>query len=150
MIEIKFRAWDISAKRMIGWHDAMFVNLNSDGINTTTTMLCEYPLRHVNSETNFFSYMQYTSLKDKNGVEIYVGDILQEEAPRGNKYKVFNVRGGFALNEHQEDLNKSPHQIMFYSPLSDMQNMAYITQGCKVIGNVNQNEELLKVNKEQS
>jgi uncharacterized phage protein (TIGR01671 family) len=85
--------------------------------------------------------MQFTGLHDKNGVEIYEGDILQETALRGNRYKVFAVDGGFAINTHQDDLGKQ--RVLFYESLADMQIASYIGGCVEVIGNIHQHPELL-------
>lgn len=85
---------------------------------------------------------QYINLTDIDGQKIYVGDILQRADTNGKiyRYKVFEVPGGFGINEHQDDLNKK--SIPFYAGTSDMQTASFI-QGIKIVGNIHENKELL-------
>ena len=62
MREIKFRAWDRVLKRML------IPKFIGNGNN-----FCSDDLMAV---TGVIDLMQYTGLKDKNGVEIYEGDII--------------------------------------------------------------------------
>jgi len=59
MRDIRFRAWDKEAKNMY------WFNLPDKGADTTQRELEHREL------------MQYTGLQDKNGVEIFEGDVVQ-------------------------------------------------------------------------
>ncbi len=123
--EIKFRVWD-----GVNYMSKPFTLLNIQ--NKRIEFSTKLPV------------MQYAGLKDKNGKEICEGDLLKETAPRGYKYRVFAVEGGFAVNTHQDDFNKE--NIIFYEGLSDRQNAGWI-QSCEIIGNIYENPELLNPTK---
>ena len=84
---------------------------------------------------------QYIGLKDKNGVKIFEGDILEDE---GTLFTVFYADGGFAIESnpkyfgygYQDNLN--PRE-----PLSDMQMGSYVEDNCEVVGNIHDNKALL-------
>jgi len=80
---------------------------------------------------------QFTGLKDKNGKEIFEGDILKF---MHHLHKVFRVKGGLVINSHLEDFYKD--FTPFYEACADMQTSQWIEQ-CEVIGNIFQNPELL-------
>lgn len=84
MREIKFRAWDIDNKT---W---TFVTLG-DLVCGACTIGGDKPLSGGSQV-----WEQYTGLKDKNGTEIYKGDILVDDAGEPVEYWVVKFsEGGF-------------------------------------------------------
>lgn len=134
--EIKFRAWCKNNQKMLLWDEIR----RWDGLSEVVDP--QIPVFIVSEKERTFPYipMQFTGLKDCKGTEIYEGDILKEISPRGNKYQVFGVKGGFALNTFQDEIKDAKTG---YVPLAEMQSTDYVESQCEVIGNVWETPELL-------
>ena len=126
MREIKFRAW-VKEKK------AIFEVILIDYVTKKVTYLLErvghlLNIRH--DKFNNVELMQYTGLKDKNGKEIYEGDILFESS--GEEYfKVVFEDGSFRA-EFEGDFEEHSFDLI-----------DVVAQGCEVVGNIYENTELL-------
>jgi len=130
MREIKFRAWDVYFKQMF---DVIRVDWLPGGINV-------YFYLDTGEEwcSDGCELIQHTGLKDKNGKEIYEGDIVKFLA--GESY---TITGGVFAYDNFEVINFGQYGwepfvfegydgvIMFYE------------HNCTIIGNIYKNPELI-------
>ncbi|MFJ5713143.1 YopX family protein [Neobacillus sp. NPDC093127] len=115
MREIKFRAWEKNLKEIIPVHE---INFENRMINTKSVwrLFDEIEL------------MQYTGLKNKNGKEIYEGDIVKYKPMFGNGNYITAV---VEYSEHAE-------WCLGWQPLHG------VVHKCEVIGNIYENPDLLE------
>ncbi len=118
MREIKFRAWDIENKKMYN-----VMRLQIDKTKVKSVSLNNQFDSKVLSYGKF-ELMQFTGLKDKNGKEIYEGDILQ------NLFEVGGIRVKRLVEWKEKD-------ACFNITIDT-------TESYEVIGNKFENPELLK------
>lgn len=129
--EIKFRAWDKTKKVMLPVKLLDFaewwVSCNPVGASDPL----EYGERNSfkNVETDRHVLMQFTGLNDKNGVEVYEGDILKNS--RGIVLKVVYGEGCYFAEGISHKGNEICHILRTYNTWSE------------VIGNLFENGELL-------
>lgn len=125
MREIKFRAWHKKQKRWIKFMSIVWGDFGSPNPDDRVDKLAWIADGEYSYSPADFELMQYTGLKDKNGKEIYEGDILAWL----NLAKPLEVK-------------RCPFHARFLAGL-DLLSKG-IAMESKVIGNIHENPELLK------
>lgn len=136
MREIKFRGYDKFDKRWVygyGLHQSIFIDGSSNAY--VTAGIREVFI--VDKE----STGQYTGLKDKNGVEIYEGDIIETHEHRIET--IIWEDNGFKRKYTFERTYQG--ESYFETRILDMGDSSNRNWGYKVIGNVYENKNLLEV-----
>ena len=87
---------------------------------------------------------QYTGMKDKNGKEIWEGDIFGDD-DYGTVRSVFRVPGGLAFEDNPLSFGYDHRAPLYpYSSIAEMQNASWLSQCCEIIGNIHDHKHLLK------
>jgi len=124
MDRFKFRAWYKPYKKMV----------NAGQFNGV-----------MNKQYQGFDIMQFTGLKDKNGAEIYEGDILSFESQRKFGFQkdgvVVTLKPITFGVFHAYDSNLSEY-IGFH--IDERSIHHYLNYGCVVVGNIYETPDLIK------
>lgn len=122
MREFKFRAWVDSYSN---WHMTNKISIGSDGVF--------FHAGQSNITNKDWVLMQYTGLKDKNGTEIYEGDIIE----LGTKERFY-----VAWHDYKQEFTFRGYGGGYY-PNTYRGATRDDQYGWKVIGNIYENKELL-------
>lgn len=146
MREIKFKIWLPYSKVMMQPKD--IITIWESILNGVTI-----------GQMKQWVHLQYTGLIDKNGKEIYEGDIVKSEAFHGSieatMYETEMKKQGKLVDWMKLDVILGhPHGHYIMRPLNDMEDMTYTGNALpgkstfetdfEVIGNIYENPELLK------
>lgn len=128
MREIKFRAWDKESNKMlnVGLIDFRYTQAWFPELITK-----ESPYGSLMSSK--FELMQFTGLKDKNGKEIYEGDLFKWAGNEIVKVVFRDACFGFVSNERFISFEHYPEDVECVSTV----------RWLEVIGNIYENKELL-------
>jgi uncharacterized phage protein (TIGR01671 family) len=145
MREIKFRAWMKDQKEMC---EVLMINFQNNHIGVKTK---DYNIIQVGSLWKYtqkvarfddVELMQYTGLKDKNGVEIYEGDILRVLNDNIGEYECGEVvMGGLGLWA----IRLCGLKVPVFEFIDNRLSIVHSTERIEVIGNIYENPELLEV-----
>ena len=128
----KFRVWNEKTESFIDYGDLM-LDLKNGKVYSGDVGILEYTI----DVTNQVILMQYTGCRDKNGIEIYEGDVIKDKYDK--TWLVQWYVGAFVITNKIPD---SDGQTSTYSHFSNVSNHHFYFE---VIGNIWENPELLEM-----
>ena len=132
----KFRAWHNELGRMMSISD-MWFNVDSLGeIGLNDAVMNDY----ITVSPDEIELMQSTGLKDKNGKEIFEGDILTDGHTTGD------IRNHPTLGFYMVDESSKEGYLSDTVGIEDFEEAKeFMKNNIEVIGNIYENPELLEV-----
>lgn len=143
MRETKFRGWDTKEKRMLSPEE---LSASDVYLDVESGHLIDVSHRYPDGSIEIRDYnrhipLQYTGLKDKNGKEIFEGDIVAIDMWQGNEHGYISEDGVIQWYEESSAFK------WFSGDPSDGNNYWLSHADAKrreVIGNIYENPELLR------
>lgn len=117
MRDVKYRVWDLDENKMYKYYF---------GVDTKNPIVHLYGDDLDNIKENFrdrIKLMQYTGIKDKNGKEVYEGDVV--DYFRGELAKIGFIAGSFVIDS-------SSHTETMFELMGELE----------VIGNIYENNQI--------
>ena len=141
--EIKFRGFHKEINEMEYYDTVAFLNFEEDVLCYQNSPENE---PHGFSDTSDVELMQFTGIKDKNGVEIYEGDIIAQRIKNDEYLNIKEVKFG-CFEDPVDYFNYDG--VGFYAVGNDGEENGTIYYMAKfadyeVIGNIYENKELLE------
>ena len=142
--EIKFRVYDKKLKKYMTLKE--YQDLHAIEVETDGTLILSPRYRFMDSmmiDTDAFDVQEFTGLHDKNGKEIYEGEIVEIDKDVAKTFDIYSkgiinyLNGGFIVTKNDGSYETIRSALLI---LGDLNN---IFRG-KVIGNIYENPDLLK------
>lgn len=143
--DIKFRAWNKELKIMCYDNEDKSANY-WDGCYSSDIGMINHLLKYDKDDS--YIYMQYTGLKDINNVEIYERDICRGNN-LSNDNELFIIKFGKYKTKDWKNLYGicNIYQYGWYAEYIKDKSQVHLVSpnGVKVVGNIFENKELLKM-----
>ena len=127
---LKFRAWHNELGRMMSIKNMWFQDSRIEELELNDAVMNG----HITAYPDEIELMQSTGLKDKNGKEIFEGDVVDYKGRKA----IIKWHGSYASFIYRF-LDELQERVSEWHPLY----LAYLK--CEVIGNIYENPELLEI-----